>query len=173
MKVLFLDHDGVICCTKQFGTRLSKKSKEKGEIFDQFCPKAIDVLNEILFKTDAEIVVTSSWRTHCDLEYMKKIYSDRGIIKEPIGFTRDLENVWDPKDDFNEYKDFYVLSSSIRIKEIKTWLAEHPEVDQWVVVDDLNMKKLGKNFVLCPSENEGIKRLGIKDSIIRILGEKQ
>ena len=172
MKIIFLDHDGVICCTKQFGTRRSKKSREKGEIFDKFCPKAIKVLNEVLEKTDAEIVVTSSWRTHCDLPYMQNLYIERGIIKQPIAFTEDMENVWDSNDDFNEYKDYYKISSGIRIKEIKTWLSKNPNVKNWVVIDDLDMKKLGRNFVLCPSEDEGIKRAGIKQRIIEILGEK-
>ena len=36
MKILFLDHDGVICLAKQWGKRNTKKSKAKGEVFDPF-----------------------------------------------------------------------------------------------------------------------------------------
>ena len=57
------------------GSRRSNKAKKRGDLFDRFCPKAINVLNNILKETDAEIVVTSTWRVHCDLEiYAKTIY---------------------------------------------------------------------------------------------------
>ena len=75
MKVIFLDHDGVICLHDNWGTRL-KKQKEWGkrrlsmgplEIpleyrFDNFDKKAVEVLNSILEKTGAEIVVSSDWK---------------------------------------------------------------------------------------------------------------
>lgn len=168
MKVIFLDHDGVICLIKQYGSRRSKKAKQRGDIFDQFCPKAVKILNSILEETDAEIVVTSTWRTYCDLEYMQNLYTERGIIKSPIDFTLDLENVWDPKDDFNEYKDRDKLAAGIRVKEINWWLKDHPEVTHWVAIDDLDLSK-AKNFVLCPDEHEGIKKLGIKNKILTFL----
>ena len=64
MKVIFLDHDGVICLYDNWGSRL-KKQKEWGgrklsmgplEIpleyrFDNFDKKAVEVLNDILEKT--------------------------------------------------------------------------------------------------------------------------
>ncbi len=61
MKVIFLDHDGVICLSTEWGGRY-KKQKKWGELrlstnptqipmeyrFDNFNKKAIKVLNEIL-----------------------------------------------------------------------------------------------------------------------------
>ena len=71
MKVIFLDHDGVICLSTEWGGRF-KKQKEVGRKlsqsvaslpvmsrFDNFNKKAIKVLNEILEETGAEIVVSS------------------------------------------------------------------------------------------------------------------
>lgn len=168
LKVIFLDHDGVICLVKQYGSRNSKKSKKAGEIFDRFCPKSIKILNEILQETDADIVVTSSWRTYCDLEYMQSLYKERGIIKVPIDFTQDLTNDWDYADNFNEFKDSYKISAEIRIKEIKKWLSLNQDITHWVAIDDLNLAKLN-NFVLCESEFEGIKKLGLKEKIISFL----
>ena len=81
MKILFLDHDGVICLARQWGKRYTKKSKKRGDIFDPFCTKAIKVLNNIIDETNCEIVVSSDWRLHCDLEYMKNLYLKRGIKK--------------------------------------------------------------------------------------------
>jgi pterin-4a-carbinolamine dehydratase len=81
MKVIFLDNDGVICLANNWGSR-HKKQKEWGGMklsmrgreipleyrFDNFDQKAVKVLNEILEQTDAEIVVSSDWRLHANLE---------------------------------------------------------------------------------------------------------
>lgn len=169
MKVLFLDHDGVICLFKQWGKRNSKKSKEKGEIFDPFCPKAIKVLNEIIEKTDCEIVVSSDWRKYCDLSKMKEVYFKRGIYKEPIGYTvvfSDMDD--DILDETREYKNIYQIEARVREKEIRHWLDTHSHVTRWVAVDDLPMVKL-ENFVHTIRPHEGIKQAGIKEKIIKIL----
>jgi len=63
MKVIFLDHDGVICLSTEWGGRYKKR--EKANIshkqpnlempleyrFDNFNQKAVKVLNEILEET--------------------------------------------------------------------------------------------------------------------------
>ena len=171
MKVIFLDHDGVICLSGQWGSRRSNKAKKRGDLFDRFCPKAINVLNNILKETDAEIVVTSTWRVHCDLEYMQKLYIERGITKAPIGFTKDLENVWDDNDWFNSYSDSEKLQSAIRSKEIMVWLKENPGATSWIAIDDLPLPRL-KNFFMV-NEDEGIKKIGTAKSIIKILNSQQ
>jgi hypothetical protein len=73
-----------------------------------------------------------------------------------------------------------------RYMEIQHWINEHPEITNWVAVDDLNMsvdflgdrfsssdgteKKPGlTNFVLTPRVNEGIKQSGVKDKILMYL----
>jgi len=171
VKIIFLDHDGVICLSKDWGTRKSKRAKKRGDLFDRFCPKAVKVLNSIIEKTDAEIVVTSTWRVHCDLEYMQKLYIERGIAKAPIDFTKDLENVWDDDDWFNSYSDSEKLQSAIRSKEIMVWLKENPNTTSWIAVDDLPLPRL-KNFFMV-KEDEGIKKIGTAKSIIKILNSQQ
>lgn len=165
MKVIFLDHDGVICLADQWGSR-----KKTGQTFDRFDPKAVKVLNSIVEETGCEIVVTSTWRRYCDLEYMQNLYTDRGIIRQPVDFTLDLENVWDPNDDFNEYKDSDKLAAGIRVKEINWWLKDHPEVTHWVAIDDLDLSK-AKSFVHTKYPREGIKQTGIKEKIIKALND--
>jgi len=100
MKVIFLDHDGVICLYDNWGTR-RKKQAEWGGLklsmsmlsipleyrFDDFDKKAVDVLNKILEKTDAEIVVSSDWKRWATVEEMGQYYESQGIIKKPISFT--------------------------------------------------------------------------------------
>jgi hypothetical protein len=164
MKVIFLDHDGVICLSTEWGSRF----KNKEAVFDRFNVKAIKLLNEILEETDAEIVISSDWRFHCTLEQMQELYKVRGVKKSPIAFTDSIVAIKGL--DYSEHN---------RQVEIRHWLSEHPEVTHWVAVDDLNMsvdfcKKFGEsegltNFVHTPKSREGIKQSGIKDKIINFL----
>ncbi len=68
MKVIFLDNDGVICLSNNWGSRLKKQRKLGNKPvfnhelpveyrFDNFDIKAVKVLNKILEQTGAEIVV--------------------------------------------------------------------------------------------------------------------
>lgn len=72
----------------------------------------------------------------------------------------------------------------IRATEIMHWLKKHPEVEQWVAIDDIDMSKRPdvrkdcdewglEKSVLTPRSTEGIKQSGIKDKVIAILNEKQ
>ena len=191
MKVIFLDNDGVICLSNNWGGRLKKwanyrsvnpdSSKDKKDApvsvrFDDFDKKAIKILNEILEETGAEIVVSSDWKLHATLEELGDYYESQGIIKKPIALTPNIQNckdydsnfIWSPRWELEQ----------IRTIEIKQYLHDHPEVTHWVSVDDLKMGKIGEswkdewaidNFVLTPKSNEGIKQSGIKEKILKCL----
>jgi hypothetical protein len=191
MKVIFLDHDGVICLSSEWGGRFKKQNKWKGRKlsmttlempieyrFDNFNQKAIKTLNEILEETGAEIVVSSDWKRWANVEEMGEYYESKGIIKKPIALTTNLGQcnwynnmtwIWSPRWDLE----------MTRVIEIKQFLHDHPEVTHWVAVDDLDMGKNGEdwkdwgldNFVLTPSSNEGIKQMGIKDKILKFLND--
>lgn len=175
MKILFLDHDGVICLSSEWGGRFNN---EEGldSIFDQFNKEAIEVLNEIIKKTDCEIVITSDWKNYAKLDQMKELYKIRGVLKSPIDYTPDPEY----KEDFKWSRQYQY--EQLRCLEVKTWLKRHPEVIKWVAVDDMNLssnyffdydghrKYWGlDNFVCTPISNEGIKQKGVKEKIINIL----
>lgn len=189
LKVIFLDHDGVICLSHNQGNRFKKRAKDRvygnpRELpveyrFDNFDKGAISILNEIISITNCEIVVSSDWRFWANLEEMGDYYQSKGIIKRPISFTKSLGEFEDPKDFIYEVN--WDLEQC-RSLEIKNWLKENPQVTNWVAVDDLNMGKVGKryhkdfvhdwgldNFVLCSRSNEGIKQLGVKEKILKYL----
>ena len=198
MKVIFLDHDGVICLSNNWGGRSKKwakyrsaypnSSKEKKDApvsvrFDDFDIKAIKVLNEIIEQTGCEIVVSSDWRLHATLEELGDYYISQGIIKRPVDATDIFKDLF-PKE-WNAFR-FRADLELERSMEINHWLENHPEVTHWVDVDDLNMsmeflgdrfsskdgsdKKPGlSNFVLTPRSNEGIKQSGVKEKIINFL----
>jgi hypothetical protein len=191
MKLIFLDHDGVIALSNNWGGRTKKFAKYRSSNpdssknindapvtfrFDDFDKKAIKILNKILEETGAEIVVSSDWKLYATLEELGEYYEEQGIIKKPIALTDNLKDCTVHGDDFiwSTMWD----SEQMRTIEIKQYLHDHPEVTHWVAIDDLNMGKIGEpwkdlwaidNFVLTPKSNEGIKQLGIKEKILNYL----
>jgi len=196
MKVIFLDNDGVICLSNNWGGRSKKWAKyrsanpESSKLlseaptdvrFDDFDNKAIKILNEILEETGAEIVVSSDWRFHATLEELGEYYTSQGISKKPIGFTKKLGECDQPEN--FPWSRHWDLEQS-RSLEILQYLKDHPEVTNWVAVDDLNMgipqthETWGEmtmddwgltNFVLTPKSSEGIKQTGLKEKILNKL----
>jgi hypothetical protein len=186
MKVLFLDNDGVICLSNNWGGRSKKWSKYKKlnpdavsdttapvEVrFDDFDKKAVKVLNEVLEETGAEIVVSSDWKLHATLEELGEYYLSQGISKKPIAFTPNLEDFDSTANDLFMWKGWLERK---RILEIQQYLELNPNVEKWVAVDDLNMSPEFNsgygldNFVLTPRMSEGIKQSGIKEKLLEYL----
>ena len=197
MKVIFLDNDGVICLSDNWGSRYTKQKKVYTESnprplnselptelkFDNFDKKAIKVLNSILEETGAEIVVSSDWQNFATCEQLGDYYESQGIIKKPIGVTKEIGDV-----DFEKY-DKMPWNRDLDLEqhrslEILEWLEAHAEVTHWVAVDDLHMgihvenswrgaydrEDWGlENFVWTPRDNQGIKQSGIKDKVLKFL----
>ena len=186
MKVIFLDHDGVICLSNNWGNRFKKQKDWGGRKlsmttlempveyrFDNFDEKAVNVLNEILEETGAEIVVSSDWKRWATVEEMGEYYESKGIIKKPIAFTDSIS--YDDYEDFPWHRKCELEQT--RSLEIAQYLGLNTVITHWVAIDDLDMslkserdKEWGlKNFVLTPIDNEGIKQTGIKDKILNFL----
>lgn len=196
MKVLFLDHDGVICLQEQWGKRYLKQEKYGAvkslwgistevhisempvyDRFDDFDQDAIDILNMILMETDCEVIVSSDWRNWADVEEMGNYYESQGIVKKPIGFTP----LQLPKG--LKFYDRNSEQEETRSYEILQWLSEHPEVTHWVAIDDLDMGKVQLdwdgseyerdwglyNFVRTNTYGSGIKQDGVYEKIMEYL----
>jgi hypothetical protein len=196
MKIIFLDNDGVICLSSNWGSRHKKQKKWGGRKlsmtsrempveyrFDNFDRKAIKILNKILEETGAEIVVSSDWRLHANLEELGEYYTAQGIIKKPIATTDMFKDIFPREWSSLRFRSDLELERSM---EINHWLENHPEVTHWVAVDDLNMSvdflsmhfssKDGSdakpgltNFVHTPRSYEGIKQCGTKEKILSFL----
>jgi hypothetical protein len=192
MKVIFLDHDGVICLSTEWGGRFKKQKKAGRKLsqsidslpvaarFDNFNKKAIGLLNEILEETNAEIVVSSDWKRWATVQEMGEYYESQGIKKKPIDFTKNLGDCEVPQN--FQWSRQWDLEQS-RSLEIRQYLKDNPQITHWVAVDDLNMgipqyhESWGEmdmdwgltNFVLTPKSREGIKQTGIKESILKFL----
>jgi hypothetical protein len=143
MKILFLDHQGVMF--------LNKHSRV-GTLVD-FDSEAVKTLNSILIKTDIEIVVSSDWKLWVTLEEMREFYLKQGIIKKPISYTGKFERY------------IYEILNKQRSAEILQWLNFNENITHWVSVDDLDMSPYLNNFVKTDSKI-GLLEEGIEEKIL-------
>ena len=131
MKVIFLDIDGVINSEDYTIYRYYGKKFDLDEFIDE---RPVTLLNYIIKKTGAKVVLSSSWR--CDvpetLERLKK-----------AGFQYDLF-------DITPY-----LGSRHRGSEIQVWIdnyeKDHELLESYVILDDDNdmLPEQEENFVQC------------------------
>jgi hypothetical protein len=161
--IIFLDIDGVICLSVEWGSRARKLKRwelEGGEgeppvtiRLDDFNKMAVDVLNDIILTSGADLVISSDWRLYATLDEMKDLFHQFGVIKGPIDFTPELQTT--------------TKHANIRVDEINLWLSKHTEVTKWVAIDDLDLSELD-NFVKT-REREGLKQCNISSKILKFL----
>lgn len=117
-KVIFLDIDGVLATLSS--------QLISGKLIDQ---NGVDALQKILDKTNAKIVVSSTWRQIFKKRYqMKKVLDCMGLIRPKLYGVSGTETA----DDWCTPKS----NSGIRGEEIQAWLNAHPDVTQYVILDD-------------------------------------
>lgn len=110
MKVIFLDIDGVLNSEKFF--------MEKARDIIALDKSKINLLKKIVDVTNAKIVLSSTWRmlpsNHPDYKALMSFFEEEGLSvydKTPSG-------------------------SNGRGSEIQQWLNNHPEVTDFVILDD-------------------------------------
>lgn len=114
MKVLFLDMDGVILS----GNELRRTRKNT-----YVPPEAVALLNQVVERTDCQIVVSSVWR------YLKP---DVRKLLRKAGFAGKFHKDWKtPRGWFNGT----LWVTGTRGEEIADWLSRNP-VESYAIVDD-------------------------------------
>jgi len=113
-----LDIDGVLNLIPQGHDKF-------GAIFHQHF---IDNLKELLDATGAKIVISSSWR-FSGLKEMQEMWEVRKLPGEVIDITP-TEYFLVKRGHFENYDDV------CRGNEIQFWLDEHPEVTNYLILDD-------------------------------------
>jgi hypothetical protein len=130
VKVLFLDFDGVFNSeqSKIFWENLKDQSTWEKDIGNfqggmlemfakEYCPIALSNMEHLLRRNpEVQIVVSSSWRTSRTVPELKEVF------KSPLISAA----IFDKTESF----------SNVRGEEIQKWLNEHPEVTNYVIVDD-------------------------------------
>jgi hypothetical protein len=148
-KIIILDIDGVLATEECWQTTEFKWGKN----IYRWNDNCVKTLNEFLNETDAEIVLSSDWRIHFDLNTLNEIFKWNNVIKSPIAIT-------------DAYR--YKMSSNLeidRIHQIKRFL-ENNLIKYWVCVDDLNLKSdIVPNFVQVDQER-GISYEGVKEKLL-------
>ena len=118
MKAIFLDFDGVIT---------TYDSKWKIDMNN------IKIINDICDKTNAKIVVTSTWR----MGYRGDVSAFHERLKQYFIKNNYLDNFKDTFDKFiNNIVRMTECIGGLRGDEIKSYMSEHPEVENYVIIDD-------------------------------------
>ena len=117
LMILFLDFDGVLVtdrCQMQLWETKGTLRDEHGALFD---PECVKCLKEIIDATDADIVVSSTWKMDMGLEGILRMWSDRGLPGNIIGVTPDIDPIH-------------------RGDEIAAWLDSYGDDCSFVIIDD-------------------------------------
>lgn len=132
--IIFLDIDGVLNSTLHWHRRIDdahgnviRVSKEGNQID----PEGVKLLNDIIEKTSAQVVISSTWRLMWGEDGMQSQLEDVGFKGEVIGVTKDLRRGENS-------------SAILRGNEILCWMQDHPdltgasyfEYKRYVIFDD-------------------------------------
>lgn len=144
MKLIFLDIDGVMNCEDAYRAgecQYQEWTWEDGrkDHYQRFCSWSKYYLNKLIDKTDAKIVISSTWR-HSGIEFMKKVWEYEKMSGEIIGITpsirangisipRGLEIKYYLKNDMNfSHVNWSALEQKKRIDE--------SGVENYIIIDD-------------------------------------
>jgi len=172
MKVLFLDIDGVLNSYQSatFWHNKRDQNKWENELYEawkgtlkeylalEFCPIALSNLEELCRRLpDLKIVVSSTWRLGETVESLKKIFSISSFISNAI---IDVTPRLMCNSDY----------APVRGDEIKAWLNKHPDVTNYVIIDDdSDMLEIQKPHFVQISELHGfqwIDMLKVKEILL-------
>jgi hypothetical protein len=136
MKIVFLDIDGVLNHTQ---TRHAVVPTVEEPLPIPIAPECLARLNRLIAETGAKIVISSSWRNYARSEELDlgAALVRHGLCADVIGETPDLANDRAWLDNWHVAKgkpfDFELLE---RGWEIAEWIAAHPEVTGFAILDD-------------------------------------
>lgn len=173
MKVIFLDFDGVLNSSASFlmeskkkkrlvanyykgkGGMSNRKAKEfrVNQTFSEVCASNFQY---ILDKCpDVKVVLSTTWRNLYEMDWLKEKLEEYGIdSSRVIGKTPRI---------------FRGFNSAERGHEISEWLEEHPEVTDYVILDDNSDMTVHMDKLVKTSWLDGLT-LGIAATVIAKLG---
>lgn len=131
---LFLDMDGVVNSEEWWriiqrtrdGLKRMATAEPFARLVTQVDPRAVARLNLILEMTQAEVVLSSTWRTVWGLEKTQQVLQARGFAYTIKSCTPDLA----------EQQTSGLYSGAQRGSEIKAWLDAQEEHGRFVILDD-------------------------------------
>lgn len=121
MRVIFLDIDGVLN-----SHRYDQEKREKQITDGGIDLTRLPLVKRIMDETGAQVVLSSSWRDHWDKDPALR---DAGGVALDETFRSAGIVLWDKTPD-------KIPERGDRAKEISLWLEAHPEVTEFVILDD-------------------------------------
>lgn len=158
IKIIFLDFDGVFT-SQQFYKRQNLSVEDFHKKFpgdkhgDAWDPKVIKLINKLIEKTKAKVVVSSTWRRSKNgLQSMQELWKDRNMSGEVIDITPITNNIRGI-----EIQEYYESLS------FRHWNWDGPEVkkekekctlETYCIIDDDSdmLYEQRNNFVHCSNE---------------------
>ena len=115
--ILFLDFDGVLVTDRGQKYHLETNGKLRDDHGSLFDPECVKCLKEIIDATDADIVISSTWKMEMGLDGIRQMWSDRNLPGKVIGVTPDIDPIH-------------------RGDEIAAWLTSYGEDCCFAIIDD-------------------------------------
>lgn len=119
-KVLFLDFDGVLNphiysnALRKMYAQTEGVAKSRDQFGDYFAPWCVDELKNIIHFTGCDIVISSTWRVYCDVQYLWK---ERRLPGRIVGQTP---------------------LGGLRGDEVMSWCATNGIPDKFAILDDID-----------------------------------
>lgn len=156
IKVIFLDVDGVLNCS-----RTTKRLSCASEFLFADTRKILR-LRKIVEETGAKLVLSSTWRFGA---HPRALYTERESLRELAAEFRRLRcPLWF---DITPY-----LPQAKRQKEIYAWLKQHPEVDDFIILDDVGEELMWYwDHLVLTDPRIGLNNERMEQAI-KMLGEK-
>ena len=133
MKILFLDFDGVLVTPR---THIGLAGKRK--VMRDFDPVGIGMINRLCEETEATIVISSTWRFFDGKQRQIVLGKD---CEDPTGnfdLREHLRSVGLTASFHDDWQTFVTRLSGTRGMEIRDWLEDHPEITNYIAIDDDN-----------------------------------
>lgn len=127
MKIIFLDVDGVLNSQNDLMIYRKKNNINHCILYTEVEDRPLKLLKEIVDKTAAKIVVSSSWRIGCKRSGEESILGNRLFVKLETRLKEYGMNIYDITPSLG--------SRSQRGDEIREWLSKNP-TDNFIILDD-------------------------------------
>lgn len=144
VKLIFLDIDGVLNCEEAYRSGECQYQEwiwEDGrkDHYQRFCSWSKDLLNKLIDKTGAKIVISSTWR-HGGIDFMRKVWEMEQMSGEIIGITPSItaKGISIPRG----LEIQYFLNEDLGFRHIN-WsedeqreYMENSGIDNYIIIDD-------------------------------------
>ena len=116
-KILFLDFDGVMVTCRHQSQLMAAGSPLQDDFGTLFDPACVEFMKEIIDSTDAEIVVTSTWKMTMRLDGIQRMWDARSLPGKVVDVTPDIDPI-------------------NRGNEIQAWLDAQTGAVRYAIIDD-------------------------------------